>query len=165
MNIWNSLYHIPIPLLPHTLSPQWKQMLYIQPKNSCTFVDSSFLPIKQILHIIIMLCEKCFQGGRDENSHFIVTKHKDKGYITLQSKIQRGIFLGLTPKGEVRPTVDTGVSNVWLFPEVVECMYGLNCFLINLTSGTNILGIWQDVPEDKRKCQPKVTWHFNVTLV
>ncbi|KAK7503970.1 hypothetical protein BaRGS_00004702, partial [Batillaria attramentaria] len=60
------------------------------------------------------------QGTRDENSQFVVEKHKDKGYITVQSKKQRGIFLGMTPKGEVRPTVDTGVNNVWLFPEVVE---------------------------------------------
>lgn len=61
------------------------------------------------------------QGGRDDKSHFLVEKHRDKGYVTIQSRGQRGVFVGMTPKGDVRPTVDTGVSNIWLYPEVVDC--------------------------------------------
>ncbi|XP_070194990.1 lipoxygenase homology domain-containing protein 1-like isoform X2 [Littorina saxatilis] len=60
------------------------------------------------------------QGGRDDKSHFLVEKHRDKGYVTIQSRGQRGVFVGMTPKGDVRPTVDTGVSNIWLYPEVVD---------------------------------------------
>ncbi|XP_055956181.1 lipoxygenase homology domain-containing protein 1 [Patella vulgata] len=60
------------------------------------------------------------QGGKDEDSHFIVAKYPDKGYITLESATQRGLFIGLTPDGELKPTVDTGGKNVCLYPEVIE---------------------------------------------
>ncbi|XP_052774352.1 lipoxygenase homology domain-containing protein 1-like isoform X2 [Mya arenaria] len=59
-------------------------------------------------------------GGKSEDAHFLVLRHKDKGYITLQSAGQRGLFLGMTPEGRVHTTLDTGVRNIWLYPEVVE---------------------------------------------
>ncbi|GFR86808.1 lipoxygenase-like protein domain-containing protein 1 [Elysia marginata] len=59
-------------------------------------------------------------GSRNEDSHFVVEKHKDKGYFTIQAHKQRGMFIGFTPKGAVRPTVDTGTNNIHIFPEVIE---------------------------------------------
>ncbi|XP_071154983.1 lipoxygenase homology domain-containing protein 1-like isoform X1 [Mytilus edulis] len=59
-------------------------------------------------------------GSRDEASHFIVEKHPEEGSISLQSASQRGLYLGLKPDGRVWPTVDTGVRNTSLFPEVIE---------------------------------------------
>ena len=63
------------------------------------------------------------QGLRDSDSHFLVLRHKDKGYITLQSATQRGLYIGMTADGKVHTTIDTGVRNIWLYPEVVECKY------------------------------------------
>ncbi|KAK3777632.1 hypothetical protein RRG08_021747 [Elysia crispata] len=59
-------------------------------------------------------------GSRNEDSHFMVEKHKDKGYFTIQANKQRGMYIGFTPKGAVRPTVDTGTNNIHIFPEVIE---------------------------------------------
>ncbi|KAH3831729.1 hypothetical protein DPMN_104999, partial [Dreissena polymorpha] len=59
-------------------------------------------------------------GGKSEESHFLVLRHKDKGYITLQSAGQRGLFIGMTADGRVHTTIDTGVRNIWLYPEVIE---------------------------------------------
>lgn len=72
-----------------------------------------------------------FQGDRGEESHFLVLKHKDKGYVTIQSASQRGLFIGMTTDGHVHTTIDTGVKNIWLYPEVVECkkFYFAFCFV------------------------------------
>ena len=51
----------------------------------------------------------------------MVKKHPEEGHITLQSASQRGLYLGMKPDGRVWPTVDTGVKNICLFPEVIEC--------------------------------------------
>jgi len=51
----------------------------------------------------------------------MVQKHPEEGHITLQSASQRGLYLGMKPDGRVWPTVDTGVKNICLFPEVIEC--------------------------------------------
>ncbi|XP_046584646.1 LOW QUALITY PROTEIN: lipoxygenase homology domain-containing protein 1-like [Haliotis rubra] len=59
-------------------------------------------------------------GRKDDLCQFIVAKHHDKGYVTLQSAISRGLYVGLTTQGRIHPTVDTGVQNIWLYPEVVE---------------------------------------------
>ncbi|XP_060083246.1 lipoxygenase homology domain-containing protein 1-like [Ylistrum balloti] len=59
-------------------------------------------------------------GERDEYSHFIVEKHRDLGYVSLQSGTQRGLYLGMKPDGRIWPTVDTGVNNIWLYPSVIE---------------------------------------------
>ncbi|XP_012939779.1 lipoxygenase homology domain-containing protein 1 isoform X2 [Aplysia californica] len=59
-------------------------------------------------------------GSRNEESHFLVEKHKDKGYFTLQQHKQRGMYVGFTPRGTVRPTIDSGTNNIHVFPEVVE---------------------------------------------
>ncbi|XP_048249875.1 lipoxygenase homology domain-containing protein 1-like isoform X2 [Haliotis rufescens] len=61
----------------------------------------------------------CF-GRKDDLCHFIVAKHQDKGYVVLQSAISRGLYVGVTTQGRIHPTVDTGVQNIWLYPEVVE---------------------------------------------
>ncbi|XP_061166198.1 lipoxygenase homology domain-containing protein 1-like [Saccostrea echinata] len=60
------------------------------------------------------------QGIRDEASHFIVEKRRAGGYVSLQSASQRGLYLGMKPDGRIWPTVDTGVNNVHLYPQVVE---------------------------------------------
>ena len=82
----------------------------------CNYLSSS-LPRKgyQLFYMYPL------QGSRNEDSHFLVEKHKDKGYFTVQANKQRGMFVGFTPKGAVRPTVDTGTNNIHIFPEVVEC--------------------------------------------
>ncbi|KAK3579121.1 hypothetical protein CHS0354_022141 [Potamilus streckersoni] len=59
-------------------------------------------------------------GDKGPDSQFLVTKHKDKGYITLQMNSHRGLFVGMTAEGKVHPTIDTGVKNICLFPEIVE---------------------------------------------
>ncbi|XP_021373395.1 lipoxygenase homology domain-containing protein 1-like isoform X2 [Mizuhopecten yessoensis] len=59
-------------------------------------------------------------GERNEYSHFMVEKHRDQGYVSLQSVTQRGLYLGMKPDGRVWPTVDTGVNNIWLYPSVIE---------------------------------------------
>nr|XP_006814608.1 PREDICTED: lipoxygenase homology domain-containing protein 1-like [Saccoglossus kowalevskii] len=59
-------------------------------------------------------------GNGDEYCHFKVTKHKDKGFITLQSLKNRGIYAGFATSGIARPTVDTGERNVRFYPEVVQ---------------------------------------------
>jgi hypothetical protein len=51
----------------------------------------------------------------------MVQKHPEEGHITLQSASQRGLYLGMKPDGRVWSTVDTGVKNICLFPEVIEC--------------------------------------------
>lgn len=48
-------------------------------------------------------------------------KRRAGGYVSLQSASQRGLYLGMKPDGRVWPTVDTGVNNVHLYPQVVEC--------------------------------------------
>ena len=80
-----------------------------------------------IYFLTIAIC--CFQGKGDQTCQFIVEKYKDKGYVALQSASQRGIYIGLTPEGALRPTVNTGVKNIWLYPEVVECKYFFIIFL------------------------------------
>ncbi|KAH9523747.1 hypothetical protein Btru_040820 [Bulinus truncatus] len=59
-------------------------------------------------------------GSRSDDSHFLVTKHKNKGYFTLQLNKQRGKFVGFSPRGKVRPTVDSGTNDIHIFPEVIE---------------------------------------------
>ncbi|KAI8774235.1 lipoxygenasey domain-containing protein 1 [Biomphalaria glabrata] len=59
-------------------------------------------------------------GSRSEDSHFLVTKHKNKGYFTLQLNKRRGTFVGFTPRGDVRPMVENGSDDVHIFPEVIE---------------------------------------------
>ncbi|WAR22969.1 LOXH1-like protein [Mya arenaria] len=60
-------------------------------------------------------------GGKSEDAHFLVLRHKDKGYITLQSAGQRGLFLGMTPEGRVHTTLDTGgIKKVQSTKEVEE---------------------------------------------
>ncbi|KAK3092113.1 hypothetical protein FSP39_025311 [Pinctada imbricata] len=59
-------------------------------------------------------------GERNEFSQFLVEKRKSGGYVSLQSAKQRGLYLGMKPDGRVWPTVDTGVNNIHLFPEVIE---------------------------------------------
>lgn len=74
-----------------------------------------------ILLLFLLLFVFVSQGIRDEASHFIVEKRRAGGYVSLQSASQRGLYLGMKPDGRVWPTVDTGVQNVHLFPQVVEC--------------------------------------------
>ncbi|ELT98105.1 hypothetical protein CAPTEDRAFT_225952 [Capitella teleta] len=52
--------------------------------------------------------------------HFHVDRVKEKGYLTLESVSSRGIFVGMSPEGKIRPTVNTGDKNVRLFPEVIH---------------------------------------------
>ncbi|CAL1540914.1 unnamed protein product [Lymnaea stagnalis] len=59
-------------------------------------------------------------GSRNEDSHFSVVKHKNKGYFTLQFKKQPMNFVGFTPQGDVRPTIDSGNNNIHIYPEVIE---------------------------------------------
>ena len=54
-------------------------------------------------------------------SQFKVIKYKEKGYVALESVANKGVFIGMTPDGKVRPTVDTGEKNVRLYPEVIQC--------------------------------------------
>lgn len=61
------------------------------------------------------------QGIRDDLAQFIIEKHPEKGYVSLQSNVQRGLYMGMKPDGRIWPTVDTGVNNIWFYPEVVEC--------------------------------------------
>jgi hypothetical protein len=70
-----------------------------------------------------------FQGEGDESCHFIVHNFKDKGYIALESATLRGMYVGMTSEGKVRPTVDVGEKNVRFYPEVVECKFGFECLL------------------------------------
>ncbi|KAJ8306151.1 hypothetical protein KUTeg_016696 [Tegillarca granosa] len=60
------------------------------------------------------------KGIRDDMAQFIIEKHPEKGYVSLQSNLQRGLYIGMKPDGRIWPTVDTGVNNIWFFPEVVE---------------------------------------------
>ncbi|XP_077990949.1 uncharacterized protein LOC144445282 [Glandiceps talaboti] len=60
------------------------------------------------------------RGTGDAYCQFIVSRHKDKGFITLQSFKNRGIYVGFAVDGTARPTVDTGERNVRFYPEVVE---------------------------------------------
>ena len=69
------------------------------------------------------LCLYVHQGSRNEDSQFLVVKHKDRGYFTLQQHKQRGMYVGFTPRGTVRPTIDSGTNNIHVFPEVIECEF------------------------------------------
>ena len=63
------------------------------------------------------------KGTGDQSCHWKIDKIKEHGYVTIQSAISRGIYLGMTPEGKIRPTVNTGDKNVRFYPEIVE--YGL----------------------------------------
>ena len=65
----------------------------------------------------------CFpvQGIGDEACHFKVHTFRDTGYTTLESTLHRGMFVGMTSDGRVRPTVDTGQKNIRFYPEVIHC--------------------------------------------
>jgi len=63
----------------------------------------------------------CAKGVGDEECHFYVRKVKDKGYVTLESALCRGMFVGMISDGRVRPTVDTGEKNIRFYPEVIQC--------------------------------------------
>ena len=54
---------------------------------------------------------------------------KEKGFVTMESAFNRGLCLGMTTEGRVRPTVDTGDKNVRLYPEVIECEFVYYSFL------------------------------------
>ena len=69
-----------------------------------------------------LLCDRV-QGSGDETCHFYVHSFKDKGYITLESTLHKGIFVGMMSDGRVRPTVDTGQKNVRFYPEVIQCKF------------------------------------------
>ncbi|XP_074641254.1 lipoxygenase homology domain-containing protein 1-like [Tubulanus polymorphus] len=60
------------------------------------------------------------QGEGDRYCHFKMSRYKDNGFITIESIASRGLFIGMTPDGRIRPTVDTGDTNVRIFPEVIE---------------------------------------------
>ncbi|XP_070556277.1 uncharacterized protein [Ptychodera flava] len=60
------------------------------------------------------------QGTGDADCHFIIKRAKDKGFISLQSAKSRGLYVGFTPDGAARPTVDTGERNVRLYPEIIQ---------------------------------------------
>ncbi|CAH1776005.1 unnamed protein product [Owenia fusiformis] len=66
------------------------------------------------------------QGSGDESCQFKVERYKEKGYVTLESISNRGLFVGMTPDGSVRPTVDTGANNVRLYPEVLHFGFSKN---------------------------------------
>jgi len=63
------------------------------------------------------------QGSGDEACHFYVHRSKDKGYVTLESALHRGIFVGMHADGRVQPIVDTGQRNVRFYPEVIQCKF------------------------------------------
>ncbi|XP_059163011.1 lipoxygenase homology domain-containing protein 1-like [Physella acuta] len=95
-------------------------------------------------------------GSRNEDSHFLVGKHKNKGYFTLQSNRQRGMFMGFTPRGDVRPTVDSGNNNIQVFPEVIE--FGIPKEQLTnekLTPMSERPG-YEDVPDSRRKPKQEV---------
>ncbi|XP_071964229.1 uncharacterized protein [Antedon mediterranea] len=60
------------------------------------------------------------QGSGDDCCHFVVTKYKDKGFVTLTSMDAKGQCVGFLPDGVTKPTVDTGESNVRLYAEVIQ---------------------------------------------
>jgi hypothetical protein len=72
---------------------------------------------------LYVLYSLLYQGKGNQYCHFKVTKVKDKGYITIESTQQKGIFMGLMPDGKIRPTVDTGEKNTRFYAEVIQCMY------------------------------------------
>lgn len=51
---------------------------------------------------------------------FRVGRVKNRGYVTFESVAQKGLFIGMTPAGQIRPTVNTDEKNVCFFPEIVE---------------------------------------------
>jgi len=59
---------------------------------------------------------------------------KDRGYIALESALHRGMFVGMTPDGRVRLTVDTGQENIRFYPEVIQCMLSEVYVICNLVS-------------------------------
>ena len=61
------------------------------------------------------------QGTGDEVCHFRIDRYKERGFVTIESMANRGMFVGMLPDGRVRPTVDTGDKNVRFYPEVIEC--------------------------------------------
>ncbi|XP_064626993.1 lipoxygenase homology domain-containing protein 1-like isoform X2 [Lineus longissimus] len=70
---------------------------------------------------IQMRDNKCdCMGSGDSYCHFKVHRYKEFGYVTLESVACKGLFIGLTPDGQIRPTVDTNEKNIWLFPEVIQ---------------------------------------------
>ncbi|XP_013396607.1 lipoxygenase homology domain-containing protein 1 isoform X2 [Lingula anatina] len=60
------------------------------------------------------------KGTGDGHCEFRVVRYKEKGFITLESVSDRGVALGMTADGTVRPTVDTGERNVRFWPEVIK---------------------------------------------
>jgi len=72
------------------------------------------------------------QGVGDEACHFHVHTFKDKGYITLESALYHGMFVGMMSDGRVRPTVDTGLKNIRFYPEIVECKFCCWRFLLRV---------------------------------
>uniref|UniRef100_A0A4W3K3J8 RP1 axonemal microtubule associated n=1 Tax=Callorhinchus milii TaxID=7868 RepID=A0A4W3K3J8_CALMI len=62
-------------------------------------------------------------GIGDHYCHFRLENNLDKGAITLESVKYPGIYLGLHPSGQTMPTVNTGVDNLMLYPQVINCSY------------------------------------------
>eukprot|EP00062_Callorhinchus_milii_P006800 gi/632947789/ref/XP_007889227.1/ PREDICTED: lipoxygenase homology domain-containing protein 1 [Callorhinchus milii] len=59
-------------------------------------------------------------GIGDHYCHFRLENNLDKGAITLESVKYPGIYLGLHPSGQTMPTVNTGVDNLMLYPQVIN---------------------------------------------
>jgi len=73
------------------------------------------------IHACTLCITYVLQGTGDQYCEFKIDKIRDQGYITIESSSNRGLFLGMTPDGKIRPVVNTGDKNVRLYPEIVEC--------------------------------------------
>lgn len=49
--------------------------------------------------------------------------------MTLESATMRGMYVGMTTDGQVRPSVDVGDKSIRLYPEVVECEHEYTLFI------------------------------------
>eukprot|EP00057_Strongylocentrotus_purpuratus_P029281 XP_011683755.1 PREDICTED: uncharacterized protein LOC105447430 [Strongylocentrotus purpuratus] len=94
-------------------------------------------------------------GIGDESCHFLINKFKDKGYITLQSNTLRNLSVGFLPDGSVKPTIDSGETNVRLYPEVIE--FGIKKKLTTPTPPTTPKPTkMTKKPVKKRKSEEKI---------
>ena len=71
-----------------------------------------------LYHFAIIL-----QGTGDKYCEFSLHKSRERGHVSLESVAKKGIYIGLTGEGKVKPQVDTGDKNVRLYPQVIECEY------------------------------------------
>ncbi|XP_030838662.1 uncharacterized protein LOC105447429 isoform X2 [Strongylocentrotus purpuratus] len=93
-------------------------------------------------------------GIGDESCHFLINKFKDKGYITLQSNTLRNLSVGFLPDGSVKPTIDSGETNVRLYPEVIE--FGIKKKLTTPTPPTTPKPTKMTKKLKKRKSEEKI---------